>query len=451
MRRALCLVVFAAAFHAVPAAAENATQLTPDELRAAAMISLETGDNDQAAAMAEALLKRDPDDVDALLLGSRAHRNGGRSESARTLARRAWNRSKTDEQRYASALVMAQALSSGGQRTRAQLWLRRAAQHAPNKRLKQVAVRDFNYVRNRNPLSLNLSFGIAPKSNINNGSANSVINLYGLPDFNLSGAALALSGMEYSSGLSLRYRVAQTSTRATDLTLRAARYDYTLSSAAKALAPAARGSDFAFASVAAGVTRRFINLETRAETTASLEIGKSWYGRKPYSDFGRISLGHSRPLSRQSRLSFNLVQEFTRGPAAPHANLTRLRADYATRVSNGAVIGLSVQFSNSASSVASADYREGVARVSYAPPRGKAGISTSYGLSLRKRAYPSSPFIVGERHDREVSFDMNIGFDKIDYYGFTPTLTLSASQSRSNVGLFDIDNAGISFGIKSAF
>ena len=67
MRRALCLVVFAAAFHAVPAAAENATQLTPDELRAAAMISLETGDNDQAAAMAEALLKRDPDDVDTEL------------------------------------------------------------------------------------------------------------------------------------------------------------------------------------------------------------------------------------------------------------------------------------------------------------------------------------------------------------------------------------------------
>ena len=62
----------------------------------------------------------------------------------------------------AAALAVAQALSSEGARTRAQLWLRRAMQVAPTKRQKALAVRDFRYVRLRNPWSTRLSFSVAP-------------------------------------------------------------------------------------------------------------------------------------------------------------------------------------------------------------------------------------------------------------------------------------------------
>ena len=456
MRRILRLALFAGILAVIPSlsqvsAGERVT-LSPDELRLATIVSLETGDMQQAAAMAEALLKRNPNDHEALLLGSRAYRNSGKPERAKALARRAWDVSENDQQRYAAAVVMAQSLSSGGQRTRAQFWLRRAAEHAPNDRLRQSAIRDFKYVRARNPVSIHLSFGFAPKSNINNGSANSLIDLFGLPDVNLAGAALALSGVEYRSGVSLRYRLIEEAARATDLTFRASHSDYTLSSDAKALAPGAKGRDFAFAGVSVGVTQRFMQLETRREISLSFELGKTWYGRAPYSNFSRLSIGYALPLSRRSRLSLNLMAERTRGPAAPHANLFRARADFSRQLSNRGQLGFSLLLTQSNSSQSSADYREAVARIAYALPKPILGVKTSFGLGLRGRDYPSSPYLItGQRQDREIMADMSLVFEKLEYYGFTPTLTMNARRSESNVGLFDIENAGISLGIRSSF
>ncbi len=431
--------------------ADEPVALNPEEMRLAAIVAIEAGDTARARALTGALLARDPQDIEAQLLASRAHRDAGRLNEAQTHARRAWTIARTPHERHAASLAMAQALASAEQRTRAQFWLRRAAHHAPTERLRQAAVRDFRYVRKRNPLSVQLRFGITPKSNVNNGSANSTIDIFGLPDVNLTGAARALSGLEFMAGAALRYRVAETSDRATDLTLNVLRRDYRLSSEAKRIAPTASGSDFAFAALSAGVTQRFMQLDTRRETTLSAELGKTWYGGSPYSDFARLSVGHAMPLSRVSRLDVKLTGERTRGPAAPHADLLRARASYARVLSNRGQIGVSLQLTRSSASHASADFTELATRLSYAPPRPILGIDTSFGLGLRARDYPTTPYRAGARRDREASLDMTMGFEKMDYLGFTPTVTLSASRASSNVGLFDVDNVGLALGLRSAF
>ncbi|WP_306006889.1 porin family protein [Aquicoccus porphyridii] len=431
--------------------ADERAALSPGDMRLATIVAIEAGDTARARALTDALLARDPHDIEALLLAARAHRDAGQAREAQTHARRAWSVARAPRERHAAALAMAQALASSDQRTRAQFWLRRAAHHAPNERLRQAAVRDFRYVRQRNPLSVQLRFGITPKSNVNNGSANSTIDIFGLPDVNLTGAARALSGLEVMGGAALRYRVAETPSRATDLTFNALRRDYRLSSEARRIAPTARGSDFAFAAISAGVTQRFMQLDTRRETTLSAALGKTWYGGSPYSDFARLSVGHTMPLSRVSRLDVKLTGERTRGPAAPHADLLRAQASYTRVLSNRGQIGLSLQLTDSRASHASADFTEVATRLSYAPPQPILGVKTSFGLGLRARDYPATPYRAGARRDREASADMTMAFDRMDYLGFTPTLTLSTSRTDSNVGLFDVENLGLALGLRSAF
>jgi hypothetical protein len=145
-------------------------------------------------------------------------------------ARKAWNGSSTPSERFGASMVMAQALSTSGAKTRAQLWLRRAAQNAPNENFKDIAIRDFRYVQRTNPWSTELSFAAAPSSNVNNGSARSTTRLFDLPfEFQLSGTARALSGIQYNAGFATRYRIAESQSSQSDLLFRFDHRTYTLS------------------------------------------------------------------------------------------------------------------------------------------------------------------------------------------------------------------------------
>ena len=97
------------------ASAEEVT-LTPAEMRAAATHALAVGDDRTALHLAGALLARDPQDGAALILQSRAARNLGDNATALKAGRAAWRLARSDSDRYAAALVTAQALSSNGQR-----------------------------------------------------------------------------------------------------------------------------------------------------------------------------------------------------------------------------------------------------------------------------------------------------------------------------------------------
>ena len=219
-------------------------------------------------AFANALVQRDPNDRIAHLIRARALRDIGQYDDALISARTAWSLSESDAQRYSSALVMAQVQSSAGHHTYAQIWLRRAIHHAPNDALEQRAIRDFRFVRSRNPWSTRISFAITPDSNINNGSSSrsSFLNyrlteaLFGQPvEYELSGAARALSGIEYSFGIDTRYRFQETANHANDVFFSLDMREYTLSSDAKSIAPDARASDFSFTSYNLGYGHRSFN------------------------------------------------------------------------------------------------------------------------------------------------------------------------------------------------
>lgn len=437
---------------ALAAGVAKAEVLTPDEMRRATLAALTAQRPADALALAGALVDRDPQDFGALLLQARAARDLGRYDLAQQAGRAAWASADTDLERHAAALIQAQALASDDRRTAAQFWLRRAVEHAPDEAARARAIRDFRYVRARNPWSVDLRFGLTPKSNVNNGSARDSARLFGLPfDLQLQGAARALSGIEASAGGTLRYRLSESRSHATDLTASLDARSYRLSDAAQAIAPTARGSDFAQTMLSAGLLHRWTPADARSERQVGLEAGRLWYGGAPYADFLRGTVALSTPLDQGGRITPYLTLEANRGPAAPWSDVARLGLGWTLAPTAMGRLSLAMALTDSRSDSASADFTDLSLGLDYALARPMLGAQATVSLDLRGRHFPATTVAPGARDDRAAGVALSLAFTRMDYMGFAPVVTLSARQTDSNVDLYDTRDIGLSVGIRSSF
>lgn len=435
----------------------DAQTLTPDQMRSSAVTAIGNGQPELALQIADALLTRDPQDVTALILKARAARDLARFDIAQPAAAQAWALSTTPAQRYDSARVMAQILSSQEKRTRAQLWLRRAAQHAPDAETRQIALRDFRYVSARNRWNTQLNFSFAPNSNINNGSVRDNTQIYDFfsQDYvtaTLGGAARALSGIEASLGATLRYRLLETEMYRTDLLLLGDTRRYRLSHEAKEIAPTARASDFALDSANIGIVHRWRAATAPLEYQIAALAGATRYSGAHYSSSLRLSSGVTRILNAQTRLNLSLGADTTRGPRAPHADALHLGANLQHRHASGTLWSGSFAMTNSTSDRETADFREARLELIAEPTWTILGADPEIGLRLRARDYASFSFFSPDgRRDNEAALFVTLNFAQAEYYGFMPTLTLEASRISSSIGLFEVDRFGLQLGISSAF
>ncbi|MDK3018002.1 porin family protein [Pseudodonghicola flavimaris] len=441
-------------------AQSDGLELAPDQMRGAAWMALRGGDARRALRFSEALLQRDPTDRTALLINARAARDLGRYDQAKDAARAAWRSATTDAEKYASSLVMAQALSSNGQRTQAQWWLRRAIQFAPDERLSQRAAEDFRYVRMRNPWAMQLSFSVTPTSNVNNGSSkrSSYLN-YALSElifdepveYELGGTARALSGVEYALGLRGRYRFVETETRAHDLTFSTDLRHYTLSNEAKEIAPNAKGSDFAFDTFSLGYSQRGLNLNRRGEYRLLADMGQSWYGGNEYARFLRLSGAQSYRLPRGRKIDLRLTGERQLGIATSDSDTLRADLFYSQRIFGAATLWTGATLATASSTYASDEYDEIGLRAELTLAKPIAGATLQFGVWARNRSYDVSPHSRDGRNDDRLQADVTMIFRQIDYYGFNPTMQITASRTDSNISLYDVEQVGVNFGIQSAF
>lgn len=440
---------------AAEAAQQELFELTPVQMRALAAKRLARGDVGMARALAQALLRRDPRDFSALLLLSQSERALGQGDAAQAAAARAWDQAETPEERYAAAMVRAQALASDGHRTRAQLWLRRASEEAPDRATRARAIRDFKYVRLRNPWSTQLSFSVAPTDNVNNGSARDSFTIDGLPfEFILSGAAQALSGVELRFGVDTRYRLAETPRRATDLLLHFDHASYRLSGEAKEAAPGVEGRDFATSSLSAGLSQRIMFNDKANELVLTGRAGQNWYGGDPYGHFLRGEARLSHTLNARNRLTGGVTLEARRGDGAPEADvgLMSLSWDHAWTGGQMSLYGVATR---SVSDVMSADYRDLRLGARIAPKMdwldGALGADPAFTLEARARDFDASPYTFDGRRDEELMAGVEVVFRDVDYYGFSPVLTVESAVTSSNVALHESARTGLELSIRSAF
>jgi tetratricopeptide (TPR) repeat protein len=446
-RTALAALAFAAAQASAQAV------LSPEQMRELAGQAVLQGQAGLAYDLTGALIDRDDTDLDAHLIRSRAARNLGRDEDALTHARRAWALSDEDPAKYASALAMAQALSSSGRRTAAQLWLRRAVQIAPNEALKARAAEDFRYVRRQNPWSTALRFSIAPSSNINNGSRNETSELFGLPfEFALEGEARALSGVEISTGLSTRYRLVNTERKRTDLLFGTTHRTYVLSDDAKDIAPDADGSDFATSSVFIGLQEDYALPGGRSRLGWDARLGRTWYGGEPLLSYTRLGTNYRRATGHNGMLSFSVSHEGQSGEGTrDDATIWSAHLGYGMSLASGNTLSVSTSFIQSESDADYLDYTQRAisARYGLSKPIGPAQLE--FGLTLSEKIHDRSSLTTDGRDERSIQATVTAALPEMDFYGFIPTVTLNAERTHANIDLYETENFGIQLGIRSAF
>lgn len=467
--------VFAAPVGHAQDASGQKVSLSPDQMRLAAELNLRNGQPARALAFADALLIRDPNDVTALLVRSAALRATQEYNGAQDAARAGWKLADNDGQKYTAAVLMAQALSSDKKRTRAQFWLRRAAQVAPTPAHEARAVQNFRYVRQRNPWQTHLSFSLAPNSNINNGSSRDTSALLyqvlapftggEAAEVELGAASKALSGLEAGFDMQTRYRFKQTEHSAHDLRMRLSYRTYELSNTSKddlAEEDALRiangqeplditGSDFSYATVQLGYGYRRLRADRRGEFSLTADLGQSFYGGDKLNTYLRASLGQSYFVSKSTKLTFGISSDLRDAQRGSDQHLMSLSAGVSRQLGggNGIYFGASVTTVNSESDTL--EYDEVRLRSGYVLGRRIMGTALQFGVSTSYRDYDVSLHDPSGRRDFEIGGEITATFEQIDYLGFNPTMSFTAETTDSNIGLNDVNRFGLSIGIASSF
>ena len=416
-----------------------------------AVVMIERGQPDKALGMADALLRDHPENSGILALKSRALRDLGRADDAIISARMAWRAAESPDDKYRAAMIMAQALASDGSKFSAQFWLRRAMQFAPNEAAKRRAERDFGYVRNRSRLWVRFDASVRPSDNVNNGSSADTLWFYGFP-MPLSGDAQALSGVQSDLALTTRYRLGEGETHKTDLRFSFLTSLVALSGEAKRQAPDARGSDYTYSAIETALEHSW-RPALGVEAFASGTLGHSWYGGDPLAQYARLDLGATKAVS--PRLSFkgslSVERQFRQDNDINTATISTIGVGIIARTAAKDRLGFSVSYRDTHSDSAELDGDR--IRLQLDWDRAKPVLGAKLGLDLwaEKRDNDRSRYITGGRSADAFGAELSLVFDKVDYMGFVPVMTLSGSTANSNVDLFDTETLGVGFSIQSKF
>lgn len=448
--RAVWLAVWLVGAALAPAALAE-TRLDIPEARKLAVGLVQAGQAAAARDVARVLLERDPGDVTALIVLARAERDLGSFDAAQAAGRRAYRLSKPGSERFTAAMATAQALSSDGRRTRAQLWLRRAVEAAPDEAHRRLALRDFAYVRSRNPLLLRFGFGVAPSSNVNGGPTTNTLVIGGLefvdPD------AVPLAGLVATLDLGVGYIVDIGPGQTLTFGLNARTQQIALTNGARERVPDARGSDFADDSLSAQVGWSIAPPGGRSRTAIDLEIGREWSGRDPLADRYALTLRHERVLSPRDRLGFSVTGDHTTRLDSALRTSDGLRAsiDWTHVLPSRDQTGVTLIFGRVTSDAASVAHWSADLRVSFAKAEPVLGMALAGYLRIGTRQDDRPLYSAEPREDQSLELGVTATMLNLDYMGFAPELGLVRSRTWSNVSLNDTAETQVRLGIRSSF
>ena len=437
---------------ALPVAAE---ELTPAQMRVYGYQLMASGDKIAAMSVAEALLGRDPNDAAALFLKAQAASSGS---EARKAARLSYRATKDPETRFSAAMFMASSYTQDNRKGAAQLWLRKAADLATSPEARALARAQFDYVRSRNPLILQFDLSVRPSSNLNNGSTATSFRNPGIPwlppEIEISGEQSALSGIEANVAADLTYRLPPTATTRTELSLHIDQSLVALSSEAKRIAPEADAKNYATATIEAGVTRLYRPLNGKVTYRFGAFVGHDWAGGRDLANRLRLEFGGDLMLTDSLALYVAASGEKqTRLDAAIRSSdIYGVTVAATKRLEKGNLLQFSLSGRDTVTDSAGLENTAIAARVVWRKAQPVAGMGLSLTALSEVRNYPFSPYNLQDgRTDHRNLLAVTLDLNKVDYMGFSPSVTFMASDIASNVNLFTTRELGVNLGFKSNF
>ncbi|MDR6266300.1 surface lipoprotein assembly modifier [Roseobacter sp. N2S] len=430
--------------------------LSPEEASVLAWTSLEKNRPHITLQIADALKDQDPNNFEAALLRGEALRTMRQSKAAKTAALEAWDLAQTQDHKFNAAHLVAKTYFADGAKMRAQFWLRRAAQNAPNEKARKLAKRDFNFVRRNKPVSTALSFSVFPSSNINNGSTNDELIIGGLP-FRIPSSGQPHSGTGITLGITTNYRKSLNENTLLRLGFSATGTTYKLSKASKAIGSGKKGSDFAYAGLElqAGITLfpKAYKAPGWGPTRFDMALGRNWYGGSPLSNYARVSVGQDYNISKTTlvRARIGLERQNRLDSDSASANVASVNLDMRHGFKNRALVGYGVSARNTSSQSNVVESKVVGAHVSYTPPPLPIDVVPTFSLNLERTEYSNLNINGVQRSDERARATVSVLFPKINYYGFAPTVNVSASKTNSSIPIYSTRDLRMNLGFKSTF
>lgn len=454
-RPPLSAVVLAvlAQFAAISAAAQSdgPLRLTPDDMRLTAAASLEEGRAARALALAEALMLRNPDDPVALNIAARGALQMGRADKTLLYARRLFRGRQTDGERFVAARIAALALASEKKFTRAQIWLRRARQLAPDDRARAVVGRDYRILRARNPLRFQFDAGVAPSSNINNGSSKDGFEFLGVP-IGFTPDARALSGVEVSFSGSVEFKLHQTERRLTSLSASGSLARYALSPESAKAAPDFDAAELDRSRLGVDLKHQWATSGRGAPANIAFGVALTRHGGAPYARELSLSGGRSWQLSDAVAVHADLALART---TYLQSDNTSSAWDAALRWSRDLDDGRRLHlFAGAGETLSDTDSLRSERRhvgAGYDLGRVADRFDVALGVSHVWRDYAPSLLTPEGRHDRQVKAAVTLGMPMVEVYGFQPQTRLEFRDTASNAARYDTRSISVDFGFRSAF
>ncbi len=420
-------------------------------LGAAALLAWNDGNAVEAQRLSAAALRRNPADARALLVSALLARAKGEPEASFRYASAAYRQSDLEALRFDAALLAADALTRQERYSRAQVWLRRAHDAAPDEARRRLAARSFREVAARNPLAVRLRFGVSPSSNVNNGAETAEIEIGG-STFLLDDSGLQLGGYEAETGLSFSYRLSETATHRTDLLGEVFYRKVWLNSEAKTIAPGAKGSDFDYGVVAAGLRHSRLIWPELGPTAVNGVFGHTWYGGQDLARWGQIRVVQTLKTSETSAFRFDVSLRAERrlDDRVNDSQAVGLGAEY-LRLSPGEARTVFGAFARDVSSDSgTVDRLEfGVEAERIFARMGPVVPSVSVTADTRDyRKWTTTP---GGRRDTSLGLQIGVTWPETGYLGFTPQVQLQARRTWSDVDIYDRNEVSIGLSIVSIF
>jgi hypothetical protein len=451
---------------AAGATAQTTVDLTLSQARDVATRALFSDEPLLALQIAEAILAQAPDDRAALLIVAAAAPRLGDPERGRKAGARAFAVSTTDVQKYEAARLTALAAANEERYTLSTFWLRRALIVAPNAQERARTLNDARGVTRLNPWSSNLSFSLAPSSNVNGGAEDANLSIEGNETGGqISEDGLALAGWRATLGVGTQYRFQQDDNSLSTVGLRYQGSRVWLTDDTE-VTNEALSTD----------TLQFSLRHERGLTNGTIAITLSQAAYQ-YRDFDlrtqdidlegyettRLALDRRLRLSDVTLLSLSASQERLNYSvdAIGRVDRTNLGAGITYLLESKDRVGVNLNLGKASGDNVNYTSQDQTLSVSYtwAEPIGPVSLSAGGGITLRK--FPDfvvfDPNILGfsaldgGRKDRTAFANMNIGFPQVSYAGFSPGLRLDASRSRSNVSRYDRTTFSAGLTISSSF
>ncbi len=448
MFRAVRLAVAATALWASSAAAQTVFDIP--QARALAFQLETAGQPSAALAIALKLLERDPRDAAALIAVSRSERDLGHYDRAFDAAQAAYAFAETDALRHYAALAAAQALASDEKRLLAQIWLRRAAEYAPDAVTAARVARDYAYLRDRMRWSVDPRFALAPSDNVNNGPTSPDIQIGGLIFTDPS--AQPISGLEISAGATLSYRLAETTTRRASLRLGYDDTQIVLGPEAASIDPTLRAAAMRQQSADLGLSYDFAPQPDRMLSLSAHRTG-FWSGGIKLVDINGLGIaGTFAPHQGQSLVARANIDWHDRADSALRDATVRVFSlDYSRRLSAGQRLAYGISYKDTDSASASIAAREVSAHLEIGLPPLIDGLSLELGLEAGARLFDQPLFTPEPRQDQFAHIGLTAVWSGGTHFGLVPVIELGFDRNRSSVGAYDTARSGITLSLRSAF